>query len=460
MRFITPTTKGADMEVLTFRTPGLGDQTYLLLHGDQGILVDPQRDVDRFLGAAAERDVAVRFVLDTHLHNDYVSGAEQAAKLTGAELVLPAAAAPAYPHTPAFHLEDIPGGQFTVRPIHTPGHTPEHTSYVVLVDNEPVAIFSGGSLLVSSAGRPDLLGRERARTMATLQHQSLHRLAQLPAELELFPTHGQGSFCTASGAGRYTSTIAQERAENPLLAIETVEQFVDQLLGSAMPIPAFYRFMGPTNTLGVPAMPKLEVPTLTVEDLADAPDGTYVVDVRPRAAQAGGILAGSLAIEVAIDFGSWTAWLVPRQAPIVLVAEPGQDIIEPITQLAQIGVDTVRGVVRGIPTACDTVAFELAGIDRFRKALDEPTAQVLDVRMPSEWADGVLDGSIQRFLPDLLTDGIPAELDRERPVLIACRTGRRATVAAGILANHGYRTIVLDDAGVPDLVSAEATVGA
>lgn len=441
------------MEVLTFRTPGLGDQTYLLVHGDQGILVDPQRDIDRFLGAAAEKDVQLRFVLDTHLHNDYVSGAEQAAKRTGAELVLPAAAAPAYPHTPAFHLEDITAGELTVRPIHTPGHTPEHTSYLVLVDGEPVALFSGGSLLVASAGRPDLLGPERAATMARLQHQSLHRLAQLPPELELFPTHGQGSFCTASGAGRLTSTIGQERAENPLLAIGSVAEFVDRLLGSAMPIPAFYRFMGPTNTLGVPAMPGPEVPTLTVEDLADRPAGTHVVDVRPRSVQAGGILPGSLAIEVTMDFGSWAGWLVPREAPIVFVAEPGQDISEPHTQLAQIGVDTVRGVIREIPQAQRTVGFELVDLARFRELLDAPGAQVLDVRMPSEWATGTLDGSVRRFLPDLLKSGVPAELDRDRPVLVACRTGRRASIAAGILANQGYRPIVLDDAGVPDVVA-------
>ncbi|WP_240776722.1 MBL fold metallo-hydrolase [Nonomuraea basaltis] len=152
------------MDVMSFRTPGLGDQTYLLAHEGKGILVDPQRDIDRFLKAAAEHDVDLQFVLETHLHNDYVSGAEQAALRTGAELVLPAAAAAAYRHTPAFHLEEIDGGGgLVIRPVHTPGHTPEHTSYLVLIDGEPVAVFSGGSLLVASAGRPDLLGPERAR---------------------------------------------------------------------------------------------------------------------------------------------------------------------------------------------------------------------------------------------------------------------------------------------------------
>jgi glyoxylase-like metal-dependent hydrolase (beta-lactamase superfamily II) len=190
------------MDLVSFRTPGLGDQTYLLIHEGMGLLVDPQRDIDRFLAVAAERDVDLRFVLETHLHNDYVSGGEQAALRTGAELVLPAAAAAAYPHTPAFHNEEIKGSSgLTIRPIHTPGHTPEHTSYLVLVDGEPAALFSGGSLLVASAGRPDLLGPERARTLARLQYGSLHRLAGLPRDVGLYPTHGEGSFCTASGAG-------------------------------------------------------------------------------------------------------------------------------------------------------------------------------------------------------------------------------------------------------------------
>lgn len=444
------------MDVLTFRTPGLGDQTYLLVHEGQGVLVDPQRDIDRFLAAAAEQDVQLRFVLDTHLHNDYVSGAEQAASTTGAQLVLPAAAAPAYPSTPAFHLEDIPGDALTIRPIHTPGHTPEHTSYLVLVDGEPAALFSGGSLLVASAGRPDLLGQERARTMATLQHQSLHRLAGLPESLELFPTHGQGSFCTASGAGRYTSTVGQERRENPLLAIPTADEFVDQLLGSAMPIPAFYRFMGPANILGVPAMPDHDLPAMSVDDIAAQPDGTRVVDVRPRAEQAAGILPASLAIEVATDFGSWAGWLVPRASPIVLVAGPNQDVTEPVTQLAQIGVDSVVGVVRDLPADRASVGFELVDIDRFRELMAEADAQVLDVRMPSEWAAASIEGSIRRFLPDLVTDGVPAELDPDRAVLVACRTGRRASIAAGVLANAGYRAVVLDEVGVPDVVGVAA----
>ncbi|GAA4474784.1 rhodanese-like domain-containing protein [Phytohabitans houttuyneae] len=443
------------MDLLSFRTPGLGDQTYLFVHEGRGILVDPQRDIERFLAAAAERDVELRFVLETHLHNDYVSGGEQAALRTGAELVLPAAAAVAYRHTPAFHLEDIKADGLVLRPIHTPGHTPEHTSYLVLVDEEPVAVFSGGSLLVASAGRPDLLGTARARTLARLQYGSLHRLAGLPRDVALYPTHGEGSFCTATGAGRFVSTIGDEVDTNPLLAAGDVEEFADRLLAAPMPIPAFYQYMGPANTLGVPPMPPLAAPDLTVADLADQPEGTQVLDIRPRAVQARGLLPGSVGVELGDDFGSWAGWLLPYQAPIVLVAESSQDVIEAVTQLAQIGIDTVRGVIRDLDGAA-TATFGLLDLAAFRLRLADPTVQVLDVRMPHERDTVRLPGAVERFLPDLVTHGVPTDLDPERPVLIACGSGRRAAVAATLLARDGYQSAILTGAGIAELAATRS----
>ncbi|GII75717.1 MBL fold metallo-hydrolase [Sphaerisporangium rufum] len=439
------------VEIVSFRTPGPGDQSYLLVHQGRGVLVDPQRDIDRFLRAAAERDVELRFVLETHLHNDYLSGAEQAARRTGAELVMPAAAAPAYRHTPAFHLEDIDGGNgLILRPLHTPGHTPEHTSYLVLVEDEPVAVFSGGSLLVASAGRTDLLGPERAPALARLQYGSLRRLAALPPQVGLYPTHGAGSFCAAGEVDRHTSTIGDELRSNPLLAVQDAGQAAAELLADPMPIPAFYQHMQPANTIGVPPMPPTTPPELTLDA---APADARVVDSRPRKAQADGFLPGSTGIEDGDDFGSWAGWLLPYQAPIVLVAEPGQDVTEPVVQLARIGVDTVLGVVRDLGPAA-TAGYELLDLDAFTARAARPGAQVLDVRMPSELKDARLPGAVERFLPDLVTEGVPAELDPGRPVLVACGSGRRAAIAATILADHGYTPAVLDGAGIPDLVAA------
>ncbi|NEE00598.1 MBL fold metallo-hydrolase [Phytoactinopolyspora halotolerans] len=440
------------MDLIPFRTPGLGDQSYLLIHDGAGVLVDPQRDIGRFLDVAADRDVDLRFVLETHVHNDYVSGGEQAALRTGAELVLPAASAVAYPHTPAFHMEEITGGGITLRPVHTPGHTPEHTSYVVLIEDEPVALFSGGSLLVGSAGRPDLLGSARARTLAKLQYGSLRRLARLPRNVGLYPTHGAGSFCTASGVGKHTSTIGEEIDSNPLLTVGEAEEMADRLLADPMPIPAFYQYMAPANILGVPPMPPVTVPELSYADLQAMPPATHVVDIRPRGAMAGGMLAGSTGIELADDFGSWAGWLLEYQSPIVLVAQPDQNVSEAVTQLAQIGVDTVRGVIRDLRGA-PTTRFELVDVATFRRRMSDPAVQVLDVRMPNERAEVRLDGAVERFVPELIERGIPPELDRDRPVLVACASGRRAVIAATLLAREGYRPAVLDGAGIADVAA-------
>src|SRR5581483_3797443 len=211
--------QGVPMDIAAFRTPGLGDTTYLLTHEGVGILVDPQRDVDRFIDFADGAGIRIGHVLETHLHNDYVSGGREAARRSRAQLVLPAAAGAAFEHVPAFHLEDLEAeAQLTIRPIHTPGHTPEHVSYLVLLDRRPVALFSGGSLLAGSAGRTDLLGPARAGQLGVLQFGSLQRLAALPDEVPLYPTHGAGSFCSASLASRGTSTIGHEKAFNPALA--------------------------------------------------------------------------------------------------------------------------------------------------------------------------------------------------------------------------------------------------
>ncbi len=440
------------MEIHSFRTPGLGDQTYLLEHEGKAILVDPQRDISRFLTEASSRDLDLRFVLETHLHNDYVSGAEQAARKTGAELVLPAAAAAAYRYTPAFHLEELQGEDgLSIRPLHTPGHTPEHTSYVILLDGKEVAVFSGGSLLVGSAGRPDLLGSERAETLARLQHQSLHRLAALPGDVELLPTHGEGSFCTSSGAGQYTSTIAEEVRDNPLLQIADADDMAKEMLRMPMPIPGFYRFMSPTNTLGVEPMPEESKPSLAASDLQRA--DLHVVDMRPRERQAQGLVPGAVAVEMGIDFGSWAGWLVPYNEPVAIVADADQDATEAVTQLAQIGFDNVVGIANSLPVDAYGAGFTLVDLDRARE-LHGDGIQVLDVRMPSELEEVRLPGASERFAADVFTQGIPDDLDPEQPVLVACASGRRASIAASRLVAEGFTDVsVLNEAGIPDLAS-------
>jgi len=438
------------MHITSVRTPGLGDTTYVLVHDGRAIIVDPQRDIDRFLDVVGKAET--RWVLETHLHNDYVSGAREVARTTGADLVLPAGAAPAYRHTPAFHQEDLRDGDLAVRPIHTPGHTPEHTSYLVLIDGVEVALFSGGSLLVGSAGRSDLLGPERADTLSRLQYRSVNRLAALPDPVGLFPTHGEGSFCTSSGAGRLTSTIGDERRTNPVLAHRDEDSFVTSELQGLQPFPSYYRHMGPINLRGPAPMPDRPIPRLTGDAMSRLADDTVVVDARARHRQAAGRQRGSVGVELREEFGTWVGWLVDHDAPLVLVLDGESDLPEATVQLARIGMDTIRGHLAGgdVPEGS---GYAMADVARFAEA-SRDGEQVLDVRAPDEWEAGHLDGSIHRYVPDLVrsTDG----LDPASPVWVACASGFRSAIAAAHLTDAGFDVVALLDGGVDDVHRALA----
>ncbi|HZT07672.1 MAG TPA: MBL fold metallo-hydrolase [Chloroflexota bacterium] len=445
------------MDIAAFRTPGLGDTTYLLTHEGVGILVDPQRDVDRFIDFADGAGIRIGHVLETHLHNDYVSGGREAARRSRAQLVLPAAAGAAFEHVPAFHLEDLEAeAQLTIRPIHTPGHTPEHVSYLVLLDRRPVALFSGGSLLAGSAGRTDLLGPARAGQLGVLQFGSLQRLAALPDEVPLYPTHGAGSFCSASLASRGTSTIGHEKAFNPALAHRDAAEFVRAQLAGLQPYPTYYAAMGPINVLGPQPMPAQTVPSLSERDVRTLANRVWVVDARPRERFAAGHIPGSIGIELDEQFGVWAGWILPFGSPIVLVLDPGQDLAEAMVQLARIGFDDVRGVVQDLDplnrTPESLAAFKTVDVSEAADALRRGLVrQILDVRSPGEWDAGHLGVGFHTYVPDLV-DRVPDGLSPDEPVWVACASGYRATIAAGLLERAGFRPIVVSRGGIPDLM--------
>ncbi|HEX8966421.1 MAG TPA: rhodanese-like domain-containing protein [Chloroflexota bacterium] len=445
------------VDVRAIRTAGLGDTTYILSHNGLGVVVDPQRDVDRFLDTDVVSGLRIRYVLETHVHNDYVSGGRELARRAQAELVLPAGAGVAFEHTPAFHLEDLADAGLVVRPIHTPGHTPEHLSYLVFADGEPAALFSGGSLLVGSAGRPDLLGEQRAHQLALAQFHSVQRLATLPDELALYPTHGEGSFCSAGEAGRSTSTIGLEKRTNPLLRHQTAEAFAEAQLAGLQPYPAYYAFMGGINTLGPQPLPEFRVPRLTPQALRAQLDEVRVVDARPREAFAAGHIPGALGVELADDFGTWVGWLVPFNAPLVLVLDAEQDLHEAVVQLERIGFDRVRGVLRGVEewqaAGYQMSAYDIVDAETFaRKVADGTARQVLDVRSPAEWRTGSVPGATWRYVPDLVA-GPPSNFESDQPVWLMCASGFRASIAAGLLERAGYRPMVLAHGGVTDVMA-------
>lgn len=442
------------MEIRSIRTPGLGDATYILGHDGLGMIIDPQRDIDRFLAAADDMQLDVRYVLETHVHNDYISGGRELAHETGADLVLPAGAGVAFDHIPAFHGEELGNEQgLTIRPIHTPGHTPEHVSYLVLIDGVPAAVFSGGSLLVGAAGRPDLLGMPRARQLGKLQYGSVIRLAKLPGEVGLYPTHGEGSFCAVSGAGRSVSTIGMEKRDNPYLQYTDADAFATAQLSVLGPYPRYYPNMAPINTLGPTPLPTRTATELTPAMVAARELSVWVVDGRPREAFVAGHIPGSVAVELDDSFGTWVGWLLPFNAPLMLILNPEQSVEEAVVQLGRIGFDHVAGVLRGVASWADAgrplKAFETVDIAGFAQAVQNGTAhQVLDVRAPAEWESGHLESSNHRYVADL-AESVPSELSPDESVWVACATGYRASIAASLLERAGFRPVALRSGAFP-----------
>lgn len=446
------------MDLHRFHTPGIGDNTYVLTHRGRGLLIDPQRDVDRFDDALAAADVPLRAVLETHLHNDYVSGGPQAAQAHGAELILPAAAGAAYAHSPAFHHEDRDfGGGLVIRPIHTPGHTPEHTSYLVVLDGQPMALFTGGSLLAGSAGRTDLASEAQARQLARLQHGSLQRLAQLPGDIGVYPTHGEGSFCTATGAERSVSDIATELATNPALAHSDPEDFAAWQAGGLEPFPSYYARMGPANLFGGMPMPATRVPEVGVDDLDRLGTTAELIDARDRHTAIAGHVPGAHLIELGDDFGVWAGWVADQDRPVVLIVDDHADVEPAVRQLGRVGFDDVRGV---LPVAAWTAAgralrsLKTAAVGQIARAPEsEPDRGVLDVRSPGEVAGGSLPGAVHRYVPDLSGDG-GRWLPTSSAPYVVCGSGRRTEIATGLLARRGYQPVPLLDGGMDDVRDA------
>ena len=281
------------MEIVTIETSSLGDRSYLLVDGDVAAVIDPQRDIDRVTAELDERGLRLSHVFETHVHNDYVTGGLELARLTGADYVVAAEDDVAFARTGASDGDEFAVGRLQVRAMHTPGHTPTHLSYVVLEEGAPVAVFTGGSMLYGTVGRTDLIDSAATDALSRCQYQSVRRLAEvLPAQVGVHPTHGFGSFCSsASSSGSDSSTIGQEREANLALTLDDEDGFVERLLGGLTAYPRYYAHMAPINRAG-PSPVDLSTPTPVdpVEIQRRIHGGEWVVDLRSRTAFARGHL--------------------------------------------------------------------------------------------------------------------------------------------------------------------------
>jgi hydroxyacylglutathione hydrolase len=454
------------MEIRQFRVEGLGHLSTLVADETAGVaaVVDPRRDVDAYLEAAADLDVRITHVVETHLHNDYVSGGRDLAALTGARQVIGAGAELRHEHRPVRDGETFDVGRlrFTVR--ETPGHTPEHVAYAVADlgrGEDPALLFSGGSLLVGAVGRTDLLGAEHAVEYAHAMHHSLHDVVLRHEDhVAVHPTHGAGSLCATGIASTPTTTIGYERRHNALLQIADVEAFARRLLRGQPAVPRYFARMRPTNQAG-PALLGGRIPAARPLSLAETQtalaDGALLLDLRPPAEHSVAHAPGSRSIPLGPSFGTWLGWVIDPDQPLVVILQRPGDWDEVIRQALRIGAEgQIVGHLRGGfgAWADDGGALESTGrmnVDELAGVLDRAAPSeaplVIDVRQANEYEAYHVPGAIHiaaGSLPERLAD-----LPRDRPIVTICAAGLRAGVAASILRADGFEDVSWVASGVP-----------
>ncbi|MAP62725.1 MAG: MBL fold metallo-hydrolase [Microbacterium sp.] len=437
------------MDVSIIETSGLGDRSYLITHGDIAVVIDPQRDIDRVLDLAAERGVQITHVLETHIHNDYVTGGLELARTTGAVYVVPAGDDVEYHRHAVTDGDIIDAGPLHLRVLHTPGHTHHHVSYVLQdADGAVEGVFTGGSMLHGTTGRTDLLGSDQTEILSHAQFHSVRRLAaELPDTTSVYPTHGFGSFCSSSPASGDSSTIAEQRDTNPALT-QDEQTYVDELIAGLSEYPTYYAHMGVINSRG-PAPVDLSLPTpVDAEELRRRIGaGEWVIDLRSRTAFAAGHLAGTLGFELSGSFVAYLGWLYTWGAPLTLIGDDHDQILDARRELARIGIDNLTGSATGdIHTlAHDTPLRSYRVADFAALAADIENSSditVLDVRRADEYGKGHITKAINIALHELpgRIDDVPTG-----EVWVHCASGYRSSIAASLIDQPDRTVVLIDD---------------
>ncbi len=484
------------MRLQQFAIEGLGHLSTLIADEAAGVavVIDPRRDVDIYLEAARSAELQISHVVETHLHNDYVSGGRELAALTGASHVIGAGAELRHEHRPVRNGESFDVGTLRFRALDTPGHTPEHVSYAVADrsrSDEPLLLLTGGSLLVGAVGRTDLLGADHAASYAAAMHRSLHEvILRHEDSVAIYPTHGAGSLCSTGISSTSWSTIGYERRNDPLLAPMEVDAFARALLSGQPTFPRYFARMRPLNQAGPRLLggivPELEA--LPVEDVAERlSHGAVLVDARSPEAHAEGHIPGSLSIPAGDSFGTWLGWVVDADASVILLVDRRADLDDLARQALRIGFDGLVGYVGG-GDGGDGLAGRGGGlvgygdggglvghgdrggglpawrrsgrpvevgtalsIDALAKQVSAGGADapfVIDVRQSSEYEAGHIPGSLHIGAGDL-----PSRLERlprDRPIATICASGYRSSVAASLLRAAGFERVSSVPGGVPD----------
>jgi glyoxylase-like metal-dependent hydrolase (beta-lactamase superfamily II)/rhodanese-related sulfurtransferase len=438
-------------EVVRFTDRGLGNDSYLYVRDGAAVVVDPVRDVTKYDAAAGELNARLVAAFETHIHADFVSGARELAT-RGAKVYASAAGHVRFPHRPVRDGELIRTDGIVLRAVATPGHTPEHLSFLV-EDTDPPVLFSGGSLMPGGAARTDLLGPERTEELARALYRTLHdRLSHLPDETRIHPTHGGGSFCSTGGShGDRSTFLGAERRTNPLFAAATEEEFVERLLsGYGLYPPYFLRLRdvnrgGPLLLEDLPPVSRIAAPDVEKE----IANGAWAVDVRPARRFGEGHLRGSIGIPPTNGFTVWLGWVVPWQTRLLFVADHAAEAVDAARRARGIGYDDIAGwasfeeLAEADLAVAETEMIDAAELERRLSASAPPV--VVDVRRPAEVARGKIPRAVA-VEAGRLAGEVPEGISG--PVVTYCASGSRATVAASLLERAGVGPVAVFPGGV------------
>jgi glyoxylase-like metal-dependent hydrolase (beta-lactamase superfamily II) len=437
--------------IVPFVHEGLGNSSYLVgLGSGEALVVDPDRNVGRYLDAARAREWQVVAVLETHLHADFVTGSLEVAAATGTRPWVAAEAGVLFPHRPVRGGESLAVAGAVVDVLASPGHTPEHVSYVVRQRGSPPALFSGGSLIVGGAARTDLISADRVAELTRAQYRTVHQtFRSLPDETQLLPTHGGGSFCSAGVGGERTSTLGDERRSNPVLVERSEAAFARWFPESFPAAPAYFFRMRAINQAGPRLRSAIPPPPLLDPEAFDrVVPSAYIVDTRPQAEFMARHVPGSINIAFRDSFATWLGWLVPADARLLLITG-GEPLGRVLDECLLVGYERFTGVLAGGLDAWELAgqpiaSAELVGTAR-AAALIRAGAVALDVRERDEFAAGHIPSAVHIPLGEL-----PArlhELPRDRPVVTYCGHGERSATALSLLAQAGFTHLANLDGG-------------
>jgi hydroxyacylglutathione hydrolase len=429
----------------------LAHASYMLASDGEAVVVDPQRDVELYLKAAAEHGVTIRHIFETHLHADFVSGHKELAARTGAKIYMGAQAGATFPHVAVSDGYTLAFGKASIRVLETPGHTAESICLVVTdkeKSDQPWAVLTGDTLFIGDVGRPDLSPRHTPAQLAGLLYDSLHyKLLRLADNVLVYPAHGAGSLCGKNMRAERSSTIGTERLTNYALQVKTREEFVAQLTSNLPARPEYFSKDAEINRTGAAALSELPaLRTLSPAELeAMLADGELALDVRPCDEFAAGHVPGSINIALSGQFASWAGTVLGLSAHPVLIAVSAEQVEEARLRLARVGIEALDGYLEGGVDAWKRAGFPLAtmtqvSVNELNARLESEHVQVLDVRRAPEWESAHIESATWWPLDNFKVS--PPEMDRSTPLAVHCKSGYRSMIACSLLQRAGFNNVI------------------